>query len=52
MKLPVQPHQYDRNLEQQRSGELERTIALLQEKIRQLELQVADHETRITALEP
>jgi hypothetical protein len=52
VKLPIQPNEYSRNLEQQRSGELERAIALLEEKVRQLEAKVIDHETRIAALEP
>ena len=52
MKLPVQPPAYNKNLEQQRSAEIERTIARLEEVIRQLQETASDHETRIAALEP
>jgi len=52
MKLPVQPQQYNRTLEQQRSGELEREIQKLLAEIQRLKLTTEDHEARIAALEP
>lgn len=52
MKLPAQPPQYDRNLEQIRSGELEREIARILAEISELKKTVADHEARLAALEP
>lgn len=52
MRLPTQPPQYDRNLEQIRSGELEREIERILAEIQRLKETTADHETRIAALEP
>ena len=52
MKLPIQPNQYNRSLEQQRSGELEREIERILAAIALLKEQVQDHEERIVVLEP
>jgi len=52
MKLPIQPPKYDRNLEQQRSGELEREIQRILAELQRLKDTDADHETRLQALEP
>jgi hypothetical protein len=52
MKLPTQPNQYDRNLEQQRSGELEREIQRILTELSRLRALIDDHEARIVVLEP
>ncbi len=52
MKLPVQPPEYNRFLEQQRSGELERETQRLLAEIERLKVITTDHEARIVALEP
>lgn len=52
MRLPAQPPQYDRNLEQVRSGEIEREIERLLAEIQRLKNLIADHEERLVALEP
>ena len=52
MKLPVQPPQYDRNLEQQRSLRLEQEIQQIMAELQRLKDTQTDHETRLQALEP
>ena len=51
MKLPIQPEKYNRTLEQQRSGELEREMQRVLAEISRLQSEIAALDARVTAWE-